>query len=97
MEGFRIVVMRFDSCERARDSRWWRCSHGREHWYFDPGNGSSLEVPVRADPGQLFVVRHSGRFAENTRFSYLIFQDMRSAMPPSAIPAAITWPGGGVR
>ena len=41
----------------------------------------SLPVP---DPEQLFLVRQSGRFAENTRFSYPVFQNMRSAMPESA-------------
>jgi len=50
----------------------------------------SLPVPR---PEQLFLVRHSGRFAENTRFSYPVFQNMRSAMPESASLAAMTWPG----
>jgi len=49
----------------------------------------SLPVP---DPEQLFLVRQSGRFAENTRFSYPVFQNMRSAMPESASLAAMTWP-----
>jgi predicted permease len=49
----------------------------------------SLPVP---DPEQLFLVRHSSRFAENTRFSYPVFQNMRSAMPQSASLAAMTWP-----
>ncbi len=49
----------------------------------------SLPVP---DPEQLFLVRHSGRFAEDTRFSYPAFQNMRSAMPQSASLAAMTWP-----
>jgi len=48
-------------------------------------------LPVQ-DPEQLFLVSHSGRFAENTRFSYPVFQNMRAAMPESATLAAMTWP-----
>ncbi len=49
----------------------------------------SLPVP---DPEQLFLVRMSDRLAENTRFSYPQFQDMRAALPQSASVAAMTWP-----
>ncbi|MFZ0758528.1 MAG: ABC transporter permease [Candidatus Sulfotelmatobacter sp.] len=49
----------------------------------------SLPVP---DPGQLFLVRQNGRLAENTRFSYPMFQSVRAAMPQSASVAAMTWP-----
>jgi predicted permease len=49
----------------------------------------SLPVP---DPEQLFLVHTSGRLAENTRFSYPLFQTMRAALPPSASVAAMTWP-----
>ncbi len=49
----------------------------------------SLPVP---DPEQLFLTRQSGRLAENSRFSYPLFQNVRAAMPPSASIAAMTWP-----
>ncbi|MGB8581792.1 MAG: ABC transporter permease [Candidatus Sulfotelmatobacter sp.] len=49
----------------------------------------SLPVPA---PEELFLVRHSDRLAENTRFSYPVFQNMRAAMPQSASLAAMTWP-----
>lgn len=49
----------------------------------------SLPVP---DPEQLFLVRMSDRLAENTRFSYPLFQDMRAALPPTASVAAMAWP-----
>jgi len=49
----------------------------------------SLPVPHAE---QLFLVRHSDRFVENTRFSYPTFQNMRAEMPPSASLAAMTWP-----
>lgn len=48
-----------------------------------------LPVP---QPEQLFLVRQSARYVENTRFSYPTFQNMRSAMPHSASLAAMTWP-----
>jgi len=49
----------------------------------------SLPVP---DPEQLFLVRMSDRLAENTRFSYPQFRDMRAALPQAASVAAMTWP-----
>jgi predicted permease len=49
----------------------------------------SLPVP---SPEQLFLVRMSDRADENTRFSYPLFENMRAALPPSAIMAAMTWP-----
>src|ERR1700716_3098716 len=49
----------------------------------------SLPVP---DPEQLFLVRISDRLAENTRFSYPLFQNIRAALPQSASLAAMTWP-----
>jgi predicted permease len=49
----------------------------------------SLPVP---HPEQLFLVKVSGRLAENTRFSYPLFQKMRAAVPPSVSVAATTWP-----
>jgi ABC-type antimicrobial peptide transport system permease subunit len=49
----------------------------------------SLPVP---NPEQLFLVRHSDRLAENTRFSYPIFENVRSAIPLSVGLAAMTWP-----
>jgi predicted permease len=49
----------------------------------------SLPVP---DPEQLFLVRMSDRLAENTRFSYPQFRDMRAALPQSASVAAMAWP-----
>src|SRR6267154_6462755 len=49
----------------------------------------SLPVP---DPQQLFLVRMSDRLAENTRFSYPLFQNMNTALPQSARMAAMTWP-----
>ncbi len=49
----------------------------------------SLPVP---DPEQLFLVRMSDRRAENTRFSYPLFQNIRATLPPSASVAAMTWP-----
>jgi predicted permease len=49
----------------------------------------SLPVP---NPEQLFLVRMSDRLAENTRFSYPLFQNMRAALPQSASVAAMTWP-----
>jgi predicted permease len=49
----------------------------------------SLPLP---DPEQLFLFRQSARFAENTRFSYPMFQNMRVTMPSSASLAAMTWP-----
>ncbi|MGD0570591.1 MAG: ABC transporter permease [Candidatus Sulfotelmatobacter sp.] len=49
----------------------------------------SLPVP---NPEQLFLVRQSSRYAENTRFSYPVFQNMQAAMPQSASLAAMTWP-----
>ncbi|MGA8274553.1 MAG: ADOP family duplicated permease, partial [Candidatus Sulfotelmatobacter sp.] len=49
----------------------------------------SLPVPK---PEQLFLVKQSERFAENTRFSYPMFQNVRDAMPRSASIAAMTWP-----
>lgn len=48
-------------------------------------------LPVR-DPQQLFLVRMSTRLAENTRFSYPLFQNMRATLPRSADLAAMTWP-----
>ncbi len=49
----------------------------------------SLPVP---HPEQLFLVKVSGRLAENTRFSYPLFQKMHAAVPPSVSVAATTWP-----
>jgi len=49
----------------------------------------SLPVP---DPEQLFLVKMSDRLAENTRFSYPLFEDMRAALPPTASVAAMAWP-----
>jgi predicted permease len=49
----------------------------------------SLPVP---DPEQLFLVRHIDRLAENTRFSYPMFQNVLAAAPQSASIAAMTWP-----
>jgi macrolide transport system ATP-binding/permease protein len=49
----------------------------------------SLPVP---NPEQLFLVKMSGRLAENTRFSYPSFENMRGALPESAVVAAMTWP-----
>jgi predicted permease len=49
----------------------------------------SLPVP---DPEQLFLVRMSDRLAENTRFSYPLFENMRTALPQSVSVAAMTWP-----
>jgi predicted permease len=49
----------------------------------------SLPVP---DPQQLYLIRQSARFAENTRFSYPAFQNMSAAMPQAASLAAMTWP-----
>jgi predicted permease len=49
----------------------------------------SLPVP---DPEQLFLVRMSDRTAENTRFSYPMFQNMRAVLPPPTSVAATTWP-----
>jgi predicted permease len=49
----------------------------------------SLPVP---DPEQLFLVRMSDRLAENTRFSYPLFENMRAALPQSVSVAAMTWP-----
>jgi hypothetical protein len=49
----------------------------------------SLPVP---NPEQLFLVRQSSRYAENTRFSHPVFENMRAAIPPSASLAAMTWP-----
>ena len=49
----------------------------------------SLPVP---DPEQLYSIRQSERFAENTRFSYPMFQNARAAMPQAANLAAMTWP-----
>src|ERR1700733_4026870 len=49
----------------------------------------SLPLP---DPEQPSLFRQSGRFAENTRFSYPTFQNMRVTMPSSAGLAAMTWP-----
>ena len=49
----------------------------------------SLPVP---DPEQLFLVRMSDRLAENTRFSYPLFRNMRAALPQSASIAAMAWP-----
>jgi predicted permease len=50
----------------------------------------SLPVP---NPEQLFLVKQSARFAENTRFSYPMFQNVRDLMPQSTGVAAMTWPG----
>jgi predicted permease len=49
----------------------------------------SLPVP---HPEQLFLVRHSDRFAENSRFSYPMFENVRAVLPQSASLAAMTWP-----
>jgi len=49
----------------------------------------SLPVP---NPEQLFLVRHVDRLAENTRFSYPMFQNVLAAAPQSASIAAMTWP-----
>src|ERR1700732_17477 len=49
----------------------------------------SLPVP---DPEQLFLVRMSDGLAENTRFSYPLFENMRTALPQSVSVAAMTWP-----
>ncbi len=49
----------------------------------------SLPLP---HPEQLFLVRESDRFAENTRFSYPVFRNMRAVLPASASMAAMTWP-----
>jgi predicted permease len=49
----------------------------------------SLPVP---DPQQLYLIRQSARFAENMRFSYPAFRNMRAAMPQSASLTAMTWP-----
>jgi predicted permease len=48
-------------------------------------------LPV-SNPEQLFLVKISDRFAENTRFSYPSFQNMGNVLPPSATMAAMTWP-----
>ena len=49
----------------------------------------SLPVP---GPEQLFLVRMSDRLAENTRFSYPMFESMRAALPRTASVAAMAWP-----
>jgi predicted permease len=50
----------------------------------------SLPVP---NPEQLFLVRENDWRAEDARFSYPTFQNMRAAVPESAEVAAMTWPG----
>src|SRR5438477_6687941 len=49
----------------------------------------SLPVP---DPGQMFLVRQTDRLAENTRFSYPVFQSAQALLPKNVSMAAMTWP-----
>jgi predicted permease len=49
----------------------------------------SLPLP---HPEQLYLVKRSDQFAENQRFSYPMFQNMRAVLPASASLAAMTWP-----
>src|SRR5207248_5013789 len=49
----------------------------------------SLPVP---DPQQLFLIKGNDRSAENTRFSYPLFQSMGNSLPASVDMAAMTWP-----
>jgi predicted permease len=49
----------------------------------------SLPVP---HPEQLYLVKRSDQLAENQRFSYPMFREMKAAIPPSASVAAMTWP-----
>jgi len=49
----------------------------------------SLPIP---DPEQVFFVRQTDRFAENTRFSYPVFQSARALLPKNVSMAAMTWP-----
>src|SRR5438552_7596861 len=51
----------------------------------------SLPVP---DPGQMFLVRQTDRLAENTRFSYPVFQSAQALLPKNVSMAAMTWPAG---
>jgi predicted permease len=50
----------------------------------------SLPVP---NAEQLYVLRLNNWLAEDARFSYPTFQNMRDTVPPSAEVAAMTWPG----
>src|SRR2546427_5307707 len=49
----------------------------------------SLPIP---DPEQVFFVRQTDRFTENTRFSYPVFQSARALLPKNVSMAAMTWP-----
>src|SRR5437763_7536525 len=49
----------------------------------------SLPIP---DLEQVFFVRQTDRFAENTRFSYPVFQSARALLPKNVSMAAMTWP-----
>jgi len=49
-------------------------------------------LPV-AKPEQIYLVSEDDRFAENTRFSYPLFQNAQAAAPADVEVAAMTWPG----
>ena len=50
-------------------------------------------LPVQ-HPGQLRLLQISGDEAEHTRFSYLVLDRMRTALPPSAALSMSSWPAG---